>query len=84
MIIKVYGEFWSRDRVDWKARQLPGVRKGKKPCDVWNQWGIYALYEDFRIVYIGQADNRAMGKRLDEHRKDRFAERWDSFSFFGM
>jgi len=84
MIIKVYGEFWSRHRVDWTARKLLGVRKGKKGCDLWNQRGIYALYKDFRIVYIGQADSRGIGVRLCEHRTDRFAERWDSFSFFGI
>jgi hypothetical protein len=84
MIIKVYGEFWSRNRVDWTARKLLGIRKGKRPCDIWNQRGVYALYKDFRIVYVGQADSRGIGVRLCEHCKDRFAERWDSFSFFGI
>jgi len=84
MIIKVYGEFWSRSRVDWSARELLGVRKGKRSCDIWGQRGIYALYKDFRIVYVGQADTRGLGARLCEHCKDRFAERWDSFSFFGI
>lgn len=84
MIIKVYGEFWNRNRVDWTAREMWGVRKGKKRCDIWDQRGIYALYKDFRIVYVGQADGRGIGVRLCEHRTDRFAERWDSFSFFGI
>jgi hypothetical protein len=84
VIIKVYGEFWNRSRVDWMARELLGVRKGRRRCDIWNQRGIYALYKDFRIVYVGQADSRAIGARLSEHRTDRFAERWDSFSFFGI
>jgi hypothetical protein len=66
------------------ARELLGVRKGKRRCDIWNQRGIYALYKDFRVVYVGQADSRGIGVRLCEHRTDRFAERWDSFSFFGI
>ena len=70
--------------MDWAARQLLGVRKGKKRCDIWNQRGIYALYKDFRIVYVGQADSGGIGARLSKHRTDRFAERWDSFSFFGI
>ncbi len=84
MIIKVYGEFWSRSRVDWKKQTLPGKRKGKGPCDIWNQSGIYALYKDFAIVYVGQSDSRGIGVRLREHCKGRLAERWDSFSFFGI
>lgn len=84
MIIKVYGEYWSRDRVDWSRRAMLGVRKGKKPCNVWQQRGIYALYKDFELAYVGKADTRHMGVRLKEHTTDRFAERWNAFSFFGI
>jgi hypothetical protein len=84
MLIKVYGELWSRQRVDWTKKKLVGVRKGKRTCNAWEQRGIYALYEHFRLVYVGQADSRGIGVRLNEHRTDRFAERWDSFSFFGI
>jgi hypothetical protein len=84
MIVKVYGEFWSRERVDWSARKLLGIRRKTGLCDIWNQRGVYALHKDFAIVYIGQADTRGIGPRLCEHRLDRLAERWDSFSFFGI
>jgi hypothetical protein len=70
--------------VDWTAREVVGVRKGKRRCDTWNQRGVYALYKDFRIIYVGQADSRGIGVRLCEHRVDRFAEPWHSFSFFGI
>lgn len=43
MIIKVYGEFWNRSRVDWGGSALPGIRVGKRHCDICNQSGIYAL-----------------------------------------
>jgi hypothetical protein len=84
MLIKVYGEFWSRQRVDWSKKQLAGVRKGKRGCNLWEERGIYALYDRFKIVYVGQADSRGIGIRLNEHCTDRFGERWDSFSFFGI
>ena len=84
MIIKVYGEYWSRNRVDWTTRKLVGKMKGKRAFDGWNQRGIYALYNNFEIVYVGQADSRGLGVRLSEHLTDRFGERWDSFSFFGI
>jgi hypothetical protein len=84
MLIKAYGEYWSRARVDWKNRNLHGVLKGKQRINAWRQRGIYALYDRFTIIYIGQAEARDLGKRLDEHRRDRFADRWDSFSWFGI
>jgi hypothetical protein len=40
MLIKVYGEFWSRQRVDWSKKQLAGVRKGKPACNLWEERGI--------------------------------------------
>jgi hypothetical protein len=84
MLIKAYGEHWSRSRVDWKRRQMPGVLKGKRLVNVWEQKGVYALYDQFVIVYVGQAESRTLGQRLNEHQKDRFAERWDRFSWFGV
>lgn len=54
MLIKVYGEYWSRSRVDWAARRLLGNSKGKKTFDSWNQRGIYALYKDFDLYTSGK------------------------------
>ena len=59
MLIKAYGEYWSRARVDWKNRNLHGVLKGKQRINAWRQRGIYALYDRFTIIYIGQAEARA-------------------------
>lgn len=85
MLIKTYGEFWSRDCIITSRRQIAGRRKNNKlNCNVWDQRGIYALYENFKIVYVGQADDRGIGRRLSEHCKDRFRKRWDSFSWFGV
>jgi hypothetical protein len=85
MFIKTYGEFWSRDNILTSKRKIYGRRRNiALQCNVWDQRGIYALYENFKIVYVGKADDRGIGKRLSEHRKGRFSKRWDSFSWFGV
>jgi hypothetical protein len=85
MLIKTYGEFWSRAGIKSRQREILGFQTGNKtPCNMWEQRGIYALYKDFRIIYVGQADDRGIGKRLVEHSKDRLRERWDTFSWFGV
>jgi hypothetical protein len=85
MIIKTYGEFWSRDGIDSSKREILGRRKNRDiRCNMWDQRGVYALYDNFKIVYVGQADDRGIGRRLTEHSRDRLRKRWDSFSWFGV
>jgi hypothetical protein len=43
------------------------------------QSGVYALYEDNNIYYIGKADN--LHKRLKDHLADNHKGKWNSFSF---
>jgi len=84
MLIKAYGEYWNRAKIDWTVGVLGGRLKGKIQVNAWNQRGVYALYDHFNLVYIGQAESQDLGKRLRQHHTDRFAERWDSFSWFGL
>ena len=42
--------------------------------------GIYALYKDNKLVYVGLASN--MMSRLKMHRKDKHADTWDRFSIY--
>lgn len=85
MIVKTYGEFWSREGINSSKREILGRRRNNVVrCNMWDQRGIYALYDNFRIVYVGKADDRGIGRRLTEHCKDRFRKRWDSFSWFGV
>ncbi|PKL90772.1 MAG: hypothetical protein CVV21_11505 [Candidatus Goldiibacteriota bacterium HGW-Goldbacteria-1] len=42
--------------------------------------GIYSLYKDNKLVYVGLASN--MINRLKTHRKDKHAEKWDRFSIY--
>jgi hypothetical protein len=49
------------------------------------QRGIYALYADYELVYVGQTgggDDRLL-VRLKSHLSDHLAERWNRFSWFG-
>lgn len=93
MLIQNYGLYWRRDLIHWgKGRNkghLKGSRAGGKKSDIVdfrNQVGIYVLYdESFSVVYAGQAGkgNQRLFHRLGQHRKDRLADRWSRFSWFG-
>lgn len=94
-VIKNMGLFWKRDDVIWvgnrgRSRAMLGLRSGAKRAgvvDFWDQAGIYALYAEYRLVYVGQAgmgDASCIGSRLKQHTKDYLAGRWDMFSWFGL
>ncbi len=42
--------------------------------------GVYALYKDDRLYYVGLASN--LRGRIKGHLKDRHAQRWDRFSLY--
>ena len=85
--------FWNPEIVDW-GQQGPGnkgtlagkVRKSGRvhSIDFWNAYGIYVLHHEFRAIYIGQAASMRLGPRLRNHLTDRFAGRWDMFSWFSL
>ncbi|HEX7860208.1 MAG TPA: GIY-YIG nuclease family protein [Verrucomicrobiae bacterium] len=93
MLIRAYGQFWNPDIVDW-GKQGPGNKgtmlgSGKwgsntVNIDSWEQHGIYILHDDFKCVYVGQTCGQFLGKRLRDHLTDRFAGRWDMFSWYGI
>ena len=95
MLIKNYGLFWKADHVFWGKPNVSGTLMGIPAksrtfgnVDFREQTGIYVLYRDFRIIYIGQAGHgdstRKLFQRLKDHRSDHLAGRWDSFSWFGL
>jgi hypothetical protein len=93
MLIKAYGTFWNPDIVEWgrkghgKGGKLIGcVKKDKTPkeIDFWKSRGIYVLHADFKTVYVGKSFKTCIGKRLRDHLTDRFAWRWDMFSWYGI
>jgi hypothetical protein len=97
-LIRSYGLFWERDAIDWEQEELLGHRRHykrtsknlqskKKECNAWEQRGIYALYSQFKLVYVGMASSSAqgIGSRLHSHHtKARMRGRWDTFSWFGI
>jgi hypothetical protein len=92
MLIHTLGLFWKEEDVFWgagsQAGMLLGVPAGgrtQEPVDFRMQTGIYVLYADYEIVYVGQAGvrNQKLMQRLKQHRKDDLAGRWNRFSWFG-
>jgi hypothetical protein len=57
---------------------------GSKLIDFSNQIGIYILYDDQRIVYVGRTSDQTIGKRIFQHTSDRLSGRWNRFSWFGL
>jgi hypothetical protein len=88
-MILSYGVHWHVDRVFWGR---PGTLLGAasrspraRPVDFRYQRGIYALYADYELVYVGQtgAGNDRLFNRLKAHKNDHLSERWNRFSWFG-
>lgn len=92
-MIKSYGLHWQADNVFWGRRNVRGTLMGAasmssraRQVDFRDQRGIYALYADYDLVYIGQAgsrENHRLFNRLKMHRSDHLSDRWNRFSWFG-
>jgi hypothetical protein len=91
-MIRSYGVHWHIDRVFWGRPNNAGTLLGaasRSPrahsVDFREQRGIYALYADYELVYVGQtgAGNDRLFRRLKCHRTDHLSERWNRFSWFG-
>lgn len=83
--------FWDRSLVDWKAHnwRLLG-RRGRnsgtiKIADFRRARGIYVLYSDTGIYYVGLASSAGgIGGRLKDHTKDTHERAWTRFSWFAF
>jgi hypothetical protein len=93
MLVRSVGLFWREDCVFWGAGSNAGTLLGvpfrattTEPIDFRGQIGIYALYADYDLVYVGQAGSgdQTMFTRLKQHRKNDLAGRWNRFSWFGV
>jgi hypothetical protein len=85
-IINAYGIYWNRSLVHWKTQpDLLGIQQiGATEVNFKEQIGIYLLHDSRETVYVGQAIEQSLGKRLKDHTTDRLAGRWDRFSWFGF
>lgn len=93
MLVQNVGLFWEKDDVYWGGRNNPGCLLGKpcnqlrgNPIDFREQAGIYVLYADYQMIYVGQtgAKEQKLLFRLRQHLSDDLAGRWDRFSWFGI
>lgn len=91
-MIRSYGVHWHIDEVIWgkpgtAGSLLGAASKSAKsvPVDFREQRGIYALYANYELVYLGQtgAGDDRLFKRLKSHMTDHLSERWNRFSWFG-
>lgn len=103
-----YGLLWRRDLIFWgkggkgdnpahlkgmktrSKKQMPSL--SRKTVDFRCQIGVYVLYYDFELVYVGQVGAKAekgeegtnFYTRLNQHKADFLADRWNRFSWFGI
>ena len=91
-MIRSYGLHWRTDRVNWGKNGVAGTLIGLASrsrnahhVDFREQRGIYALYADYELVYLGQtgAGDARLFSRLKTHKIDHLSERWNRFSWFG-
>lgn len=85
-IINAFGIYWNRNLVFWKTTpDLLGIQQiGATAVNFRDQRGIYLLYDNREIIYVGQAIEQTLGQRLKQHISDRLSGRWDRFSWFGF
>jgi hypothetical protein len=93
VLIQNYGLFWNESDVFWgagsKAGRLLGVPASNitaEPIDFREQSGVYVLYADYDLVYVGQVGSKSqkLFTRLKQHTRDSLAGRWNKFSWFGI
>lgn len=95
MRVMSYGLFWRRDEIEWNPGQgyrdsfrllgRIGAKRGTiRIADFRYQQGIYILFDDYGPSYVGLTRDQGLGKRLQDHTKDRHRRTWDRFSWFGF
>ena len=85
-IVNAFGIYWNRNLVHWKSQpDLLGIQQiGATEVTFKDQIGLYLLHDSRETIYVGQAIEQSLGKRLKDHTTDRLAGRWDRFSWFGF
>jgi len=90
-LIKSYGLFWKTEDVFWGVPRNSGALLGVNAklttdtsVDFRDQRGVYVLYADYDLVYVGQNANQELLSRFKQHRKDDLADRWNRFSWYGL
>jgi hypothetical protein len=93
MLIHTLGLYWRAENVYWGAGSnagkllgVPATALTSTPIDFRDQVGFYALYNDYKLVYVGQvgSGNNTLLGRLKAHQKYNLRGRWNQFSWFGL
>jgi hypothetical protein len=80
------GELRGKEKEPRDRRGAPTKQEASKYKDFRNFVGLYCLYGNGELLYVGEAGldtERTLFARLKEHRKGPMAGRWDRFSWFG-
>jgi hypothetical protein len=85
--INAYGMYWDRELIDWS--KSPGALFGRQNgastiVNFSEQDGVYLLYNNEKIIYVGKANSSSLYERLKSHTMDRLQQRWNKFSWFGI
>lgn len=85
-IIEAFGIYWDREKVLWKSNpDMFGQQQlGSDLVNFSEQIGIYLLHDGRETIYVGQAIEQSIGRRLNQHTADRLSGRWDRFSWYGF
>lgn len=81
-LISSYGLRWESSETVWP--HLWGERRSSRrteQADFRNQMGLYVLYADRELQYVGIADR--LGERIADHRSDWLKDSWNRYSWFG-
>jgi len=87
-IVTSYGWHWRRDLFKAPGRRYHVVGRighgnRTKGADFGEQEGIYALYLDGQLTYVGIAVHQSLSDRLQVHCRDSHKDDWDEFTWFG-
>ena len=86
-IIKAFGKRWQRDKIDWSKTEpsLVGRQMSKSQfVDFKTVRGVYMLFRDYDMIYVGVAVKESIAKRLKHHTKDKHSTCWNQFSWFSF
>ena len=76
--------YWDRSKIDWKSPNLTGKTKNPDIINFNDQIGVYLLHDHKETIYVGRSIKDSIIERLKTHTTDRFAGRWQKFSWFGL
>lgn len=83
---KNQGQLLGREKTPLDRRGAPTRDERNEARDYRNFVGLYCLYGDGELLYVGEAGletKQTLFTRLKQHRKGALSGRWDRFSWFG-